>query len=138
MIKEKNSVESYAVLKKSKNVLLVDVRSILEDEYVGHPTNSVNIPIMEPPDWGVRPEFRDEVKSELEKQFPNVSDHTEIQILLLCRSGKRSEKAASLLCSAGYKNVINITDGFEGDKDANGHRSVINGWRFNKLPWEQG
>ena len=74
MIKEKNSVESYAVLKKSKNVLLVDVRSILEYEYVGHPTNSVNIPIMEPPDWGVRPEFRDNVKSELEKQFPNISE----------------------------------------------------------------
>jgi hypothetical protein len=43
-----------------------------------------------------------------------------------------------MLESEGYKNIINIIDGFEGDKDANDHRSVINGWRFNKLPWEQG
>ena len=58
--------------------------------------------------------------------------------MLLCRSGQRSGQAAQMLELEGYKNIINIMDGFEGDKDANNHRCVMNGWRFNNLPWEQG
>jgi hypothetical protein len=32
----------------------------------------------------------------------------------------------------------NILEGFEGDKDANGHRNNIGGWRKAGLPWIQG
>ena len=31
----------------------------------------------------------------------------------------------------------NIAEGFEGDKDENGHRGTLNGWRFRGLPWQQ-
>lgn len=138
MIKEINSTEAYSILQKSENAVLIDVRSTMEHEYVGHPVNAIHVPIKEPPGWEIRVDFINNVKSELAKKFPNIQNLSEIHILLLCRSGKRSEQAALMLESAGYKNTINITDGFEGDKDVNGHRSVINGWRFNKLPWEQG
>ena len=37
-------------------------------------------------------------------------------ILIMCRSGGRSAKSVDKLAKAGYKNVYNITDGFEGDK----------------------
>ena len=37
-------------------------------------------------------------------------------ILVTCRSGGRSAKAVNQLAEAGFKNVYNITDGFEGDK----------------------
>ena len=109
----------------------------MEYEHVGHPVDAIHVPIKEPPGWEIRVDFINNIKSELTKKFPNIQNLSEIHILLLCRSGKRSEQAALMLESAGYKNTINITDGFEGDKDANGHRSVINGWRFNKLPWKQ-
>ena len=137
MIKEINSTEAYSILQKLENAVLIDVRSTMEYEYVGHPVNAIHVPIKEPPDWEIRVDFINNIKSELTKKFPNIQNLSEIHILLLCRSGKRSEQAALMLESEGYKNTINITDGFEGDKDANGHRSVINGWRFNKLPWKQ-
>ena len=137
MIKEINSTEAYSILQKSENAVLIDVRSTMEYEYVGRPVNAIHVPIKEPPGWEIRVDFINNIKSELTKKFPNIQNLSEIHILLLCRSGKRSEQAALILESEGYKNTINITDGFEGDKDANGHRSVINGWRFNKLPWEQ-
>ena len=137
MIKEINSTEAYSILQKSENAVLIDVRSTMEYEYVGHPVNAVHVPIKESPGWEIRVDFINNIKSELTKKFPNIQNLSEIHILLLCRSGKRSEQAALILESEGYKNTINITDGFEGDKDANGHRSVINGWRFNKLPWKQ-
>ena len=138
MIKEINSTEAYSILQKSENAILIDVRSTMEYEYVGHPVNAIHVPIKEPPGWEIRVDFINNIKSELTKKFPNIQNLSEIHILLLCRSGKRSEQAALMLESEGYKNTINITDGFEGDKDVNGRRSVINGWRFNKLPWEQG
>ncbi len=137
MIKEINSIEAYSILQKSENAILIDVRSTMEYEYVGHPVNAIHVPIKEPPDWGIRVDFINNVKSVLAKKFTNIKNLSEIHILLLCRSGKRSKQAALMLESAGYKNTINITDGFEGNKDVNGHRSVINGWRFNELPWEQ-
>ena len=137
MIKEINSTEAYSILQKSENAVLIDVRSTMEYEYVGHPVNAVHVPIKESPGWEIRVDFINNIKSELTKKFPNIQNLSEIHILLLCRSGKRSEQAALMLESEGYKNTINITDGFEGDKDVNGHRSVINGWRFNKLPWKQ-
>jgi rhodanese-related sulfurtransferase len=55
-------------------------------------------------------------------------------IVLICRSGDRSAKAADLLMQAGYTQVYTVTDGFEGDLDADGRRNV-NGWRKLGLPW---
>jgi len=138
MIKEINSTKAYSILQQSKNTILIDVRSSMEYEYVGHPINAIHIPIKEVPGWEIRDDFINNVRSELKKNFPNTQNISEVHILLLCRSGRRSEQAAQMLESEGYKNITNITDGFEGDKDANNHRSVMNGWRFNNLPWEQG
>ena len=61
-------------------------------------------------------------------------------ILITCRSGGRSAMAVNQLAEAGFKNVYNITDGFEGDKveDNNsvffGERKV-NGWKNSQLPY---
>ena len=131
MFEEVSAPEAHNILQKSIDVVLIDVRSSMEYEYVGHPVGSIHIPIKEPPGWEILPNFIDNVKSELMKKFPDTNDLFSIQILLMCRSGRRSGE------SEGYKNTINIVDGFEGDKDMNGHRSVINGWRFHDLPWEQ-
>ncbi len=44
---------------------------------------------------------------------------------------------ACTLEAAGYSRVINILHGFEGDLNADGHRSSVNGWRFDGLPGVQ-
>ena len=39
---------------------------------------------------------------------------------------------------AGYNEVYNVLEGFEGDRDASEQRNKLNGWRVNGLPWKQG
>lgn len=59
-------------------------------------------------------------------------------VILMCRSGKRSAKAANMLAEAGYTKVYSVVDGYEGDKakegDSKGKRTV-NGWKNSNLPW---
>jgi len=74
--------------------------------------------------------FVTQVAAELEaKGLTNSSD-----IVLICRSGSRSAKAAKMLDKAGYKKVYTVVDGMEGDKDKMKKRTV-NGWKNSNLPW---
>ena len=128
MIKEMTPPEAAQLLQNDKTVLL-DVRSSMEYAYVGHPLGAVHIALQEPPDWQVDPGFVQRVMAVVPDQ--------DTTILALCRSGARSMLAAQLLQSAGYRNVINVCEGFEGDRDQHNQRGTINGWRFHGLPWEQ-
>ena len=56
-------------------------------------------------------------------------------LLFLCRSGVRSRHAAKLATENGYTNCFDILEGFEGDKDAHGHRKTVGGWCRAGLPW---
>ena len=57
-----------------------------------------------------------------------------ITLIMLCRSGKRAEKAGQLLLDAGFKKVLYMADSFEGSKDEKRHRTV-SGWKVNGLPY---
>ncbi len=118
-----------ARLQQQGDAVLLDVRSQMEFSYVGHPLQAVHVALQEPPGWQVAADFVERVA----EQIPDKNT----TILALCRSGARSMLAAELLTAAGYGRVINIKEGFEGDKDANNQRSTLNGWRFHGLPWEQ-
>ena len=59
-------------------------------------------------------------------------------VLFLCRSGRPLGRAARAATAAGYTRAFNILEGFEGDKDAAGHRGTLGGWRKAGLPWVQG
>ena len=59
-------------------------------------------------------------------------------VLFLCRSGARSHDAAIAATAAGYTQCYNVLEGFEGDRDAHGHRGALNGWQAAGLPWQQG
>ena len=39
---------------------------------------------------------------------------------------------------SGYADCYNVLEGFEGDRDAQGHRNTVGGWRAAGLPWVQG
>ena len=58
-------------------------------------------------------------------------------IFVMCRNGKGSAIATNRLAEAGYTKVYSIVDGYEGDFDANGKRTV-NGWKNAGLPWSYG
>ena len=43
--------EAGRLLASDENAVLIDVRSTLEYEYVGHPPNALHVPLKEPPEW---------------------------------------------------------------------------------------
>lgn len=137
MIKEIHPKQAYKLLSDTPRAVLVDVRSSMEYDYVGHPVNSVHVPIKEPPGWETDADFVENLKEKLKRDRQHGLQLENIPLLLLCRSGKRSELGAGLLIEAGFNNVFNIVEGFEGDRDENGHRNTLNGWRFHQLPWQQ-
>ena len=114
---------------------LVDVRSRMEYEYVGHPIGAIHVAWKEFPDWQIDEHFVFRLTTALVALGRTNVEH--LPIYLICRSGARSLAAARELEQKGFTNVFNIETGFEGDKDAQGHRNTVNGWRFHNLPWEQ-
>ncbi|MDH3666843.1 MAG: rhodanese-like domain-containing protein [Paracoccaceae bacterium] len=56
-------------------------------------------------------------------------------VFVICRSGGRSAIAARQLVDAGYTNVWNLVEGFEGDKNPETGQRELNGWRNAGLPW---
>lgn len=121
--------EAYEILQKDAAALLIDCRTEIEFFYVGHPTGALNIEWHMSPDFEVNPNFTDEVLREAGRK--------DRPILLICRSGKRTLDAGAALEAAGFSDVTNVLEGFEGDLDENFHRGTLGGWRRAGLPWEQ-
>lgn len=130
--------EAWEILQSSPEAVLLDVRTSVEFEYVGHPMNAVNVPWKEAPDWTVNKDFTATVRKILSAREVPEENIESVPLLTICRSGKRSQAAAEELIRQGFREVYNIDEGFEGDRDGAKHRSTINGWRFHNLPWEQG
>jgi rhodanese-related sulfurtransferase len=107
---------------------LVDVRSAEERKFVGHVPESLHVPWATGTSLTRNPRFVRELEAKVGK---------EARVLLLCRSGKRSALAAAAATKAGFTQVFNVLEGFEGEIDAQQHRGGEDGWRFHQLPWVQ-
>lgn len=122
--------EAHALLTSDPDALLIDVRSEIEFLFVGHPVGANHVSWNDGPDWEVNPHFVGEVRK--------LAGHGGTRpLVLICRSGNRSVTAGEALEAAGFINVYNVLYGFEGELDDKHHRSAINGWRFDGLPWAQ-
>ena len=139
--------EAYDMMQKDgAKVLFVDVRTPEELYFVGYPTVvDKNIPLAYIDYSKFKKNKKGEVvkfaskknekfMSELEDALKEKNLDKNAAIILMCRSGHRAAKAAKMLDKAGYKNVYNLDQGFEGDKDKEKHRTV-NGWKNAKLPY---
>lgn len=107
---------------------LVDVRTDAELHYVGSVPGSETIEWNTFPEGQRNPAFLEQLGKVARKDEP---------VMFLCRSGVRSHSAAIAATQAGWTEAYNILEGFEGDKDAAGHRNVTGGWRKAGLPWVQ-
>lgn len=107
---------------------LVDVRAAEERKFVGHVPNTLHVAWQTGPALIKNPRFLRELENKLPK---------DAVILLLCRSGKRSAAAAANATAAGFKNVFNVREGFEGELDERQQRGASGGWRQRGLPWVQ-
>ena len=137
MIEEVDPSVAWDVLQQDPDAVLLDVRSRMEHEYVGRPTMAILVPWQDPPDWKVDPDFVQKVRARLQELRGAATPVEDLPLLAMCRSGQRSMAAAHVLADAGFKKVFNIAEGFEGQRDAEGHRNTVNGWRFRGLPWIQ-
>jgi len=135
MIKNITPQEAWDKLENDSDTVLLDVRTTMEFEYIGHPVGAIHVPLMEAPGWQTDPAFCEKVRETLHQSHDMAPE--DLTILALCRSGARSGTAAELLTTEGFKSVYNVIEGFEGDRDENKHRGEINGWRYHGLPWEQ-
>jgi rhodanese-related sulfurtransferase len=133
---KRNLLPKMAVEKLQNNpqALFVDVRSKAEYKYVGYPENSILIPWIDDPDWEPNPvAFSDSVMQELDGRENLLNT----EIILICRSGYRSNEALKCLENKGFTQVSHVASGFEGDLDENDHRGNLNGWRHDGMPWSQ-
>ena len=134
-ILEINPLEAQALLTEQPSARLIDVRSKMEFDYVGHPIVAIHVPWKEFPSWDENPNFCDDVRKAL---VASGIDGLDTPVLMLCRSGVRSKNAGNTLIKEGFGQVYNVLEGFEGDKDDSNHRGTLGGWRFRGLAWEQG
>ena len=123
-------------LQSDAAIRLIDIRSTQEFLFVGHPLGAAHIPYIDEPDWIPNPCFTNQVRALL-PVVAEVGVKREDPILLICRSGERSQVAGEVLLEDGVNNVFSIIDGFEGPLDKHDHRSGISGWRYDGLPWAQ-
>ncbi len=121
--------EAHEVWRNAPGAKLVDVRTRAEWDYVGRIPGAVEIELLTYPANRPNPAFVAELESKVDKAAP---------VLFICRSGGRSHNAAMLAKQAGYGTAYNVLEGFEGDRDAQGHRNTVGGWRAAGLPWTQG
>jgi rhodanese-related sulfurtransferase len=113
-------------LMQQANAKLVDVRTQAEWDWVGRVPDAIEIELSTYPGGERNPHFI----AELSREAPK-----DAVVMFLCRSGARSHNAAHLATQAGYAQCYNVLQGFEGDRDADGHRKTVGGWCAAGLPW---
>lgn len=135
--------EASAFLAQYEDAVLIDIRTRAEVSFVGIAAEAdKNIPYMVMDEfWEFDAEkgtYKMAVNSNFDREVASLLQERglskEAPIVLMCRSGSRSARAADLLSQLGYTSVYSVVDGFEGDKDPDGVRSV-NGWKNSKLAW---
>lgn len=107
----------------------LDVRS--ESEFAqGHPAGAFNIPLVHGgPGW-MQPnhDFLRVVRATFSKDTP---------LIVGCKTGSRSGRAAELLLAEGYHRVADQFAGWEGRRDSYGELTE-SGWQREGLPIEHG
>lgn len=107
-------------LVREEGYLFLDVRSVPEFG-AGHPAGAYNVPLAEPDGAGrmqPNPEFVAVVSAAFDKDQP---------LVVGCRSGSRSERAARALLDAGFERIVEQRAGWGGTRDAFG-RATEPGW----------
>jgi rhodanese-related sulfurtransferase len=122
--------EAFELLELDPRTRLVDVRTRAELDWVGRPLvgegQYAHVEWTRYPGGVPNVEFLDQLRQVATPDTP---------VLLLCRSAARSKLAAVAATQAGFTQAMDLLEGFEGDKDSQGHRKTVSGWCFRGLPW---
>ncbi len=132
--------EAFDLATTDPNTFIIDVRTIAEWKWVGHPGEN---------DLGAGVDLQGKViniSSRIEKKGQMLinksflkhvndvfADNPDVTLITMCRSGGRGAAAAQILEDNGY-NVFNMVEAFQGSADVYGYRT-INGWVVSGLPY---
>jgi rhodanese-related sulfurtransferase len=122
--------EAFELLRLDPRARLVDVRTQAELDWIGRPV--VADGQYEHVEWTRYPGGIP--NKEFLQQLSQVAT-PDTPILFLCRSAVRTKLAAIAATQAGFTKAVDLLEGFEGDKDGQGHRKTVSGWCFRGLPW---
>ena len=120
MIKQITCKEIKDYLKKNTKSVLLDVRTQEEWDNDGKPDGDK---------LGLKTyflEIRRDAFFDFMQEFNNLNINKDKEILVICKSGERSQISAELLSKENYKS-INISDGFMGSQEGDG-------WKKSGLP----
>jgi rhodanese-related sulfurtransferase len=120
--------EAYEIWQCAPGAKLVDCRTRAEWDFVGRIPGAIEIEWQFYPGYGRNPYFIEQLRHQVS---------TESLMMFICRSGARSHNAAAAASESGFPDCYNVLEGFQGDKDVNGRRDCVGGWRFAGLPWSQ-
>ena len=120
MIKQITCKEIKDYLKNNPKAILLDVRTQEEWDNIGKPDGDK---------IGLKTyflEIRRDAFFDFVQEFKNLNINKNKEILVICKSGERSQISAELLFRENYKS-INISDGFMGSQEGVG-------WKNSGLP----
>ncbi|SAL76191.1 rhodanese domain-containing protein [Caballeronia arvi] len=122
--------EAFELFQLDPRARLIDVRTRAELDWVGRPAidgaQYAHIEWIRYPGSVPNAEFIEQLRQVATPDTP---------VVFLCRSAARSKLAAVAAQKEGYGQAYDLLEGFEGDKDGQGHRKTVAGWCFRKLPW---
>lgn len=133
-------------MENMEKTLFVDTRTPSELNYLGAASvMDAHVPLvfMDTSGWNDKKHryLRKDNKNfvaDIDKVLAKKGLNKDDTVILMCRSGKRSAKAANMLAEKGYTRVYSVVDGYEGDKAKEGDnkgKRVVNGWKNSGLPW---
>lgn len=111
-------MEAYRVLQEHAQAQRFDVRSRAELDWVGHISGTTEIELRSYPGMQPNPHFFDQLTNQVNKSLP---------VLIICRSGARSNQAAAMPTDMDFAECYNILEGFEGNRAENDQRDNASG-----------
>jgi rhodanese-related sulfurtransferase len=126
-VKRLGPSEAHALL--AEGYVYVDVRTP-EEFGAGHPAGAYNVPLLLAGGGGMQP-------NPLFSEVMGATFPHDAKLVVGCKAGNRSLRAATALLADGYSNVVDQRAGWDGTRDPFGQVGEA-GWSAAGLPSENG
>jgi len=130
-IRQATPEQAYEELQSNPDAIYLDVRTP-EEFAAGHPEGAWNIPVVFFDPAGGPAQANEDFVAVVQEHLSS-----ETHLVVGCLSGGRSQRACTILESAGYAKLVNVQGGFGGARDRAG-QVVVAGWRDVGLPVAEG
>ena len=136
------ATDTHAAITADPGIVYVDVRDPIEIAFVGRPEGiDAIVPLnlfsstFDAGKGRLAASPNKDFIAQIDRIMQREGKSKDDPLVVACRSGGRSARAANMLAEAGYTRVYNQIEGFEGDWNKETGSRDRNGWRNAGLPW---